>query len=63
MSSMPGGFQAKGNAGESLSKAASRCRSWICARIELTYSATNQRLLLPILWKGIITKSHISKQK
>lgn len=56
MSSMPGGFQTKGNAGESLSEAASGCRSRICARIELTYLATNQRLLLPVLRQGIITK-------
>lgn len=53
MSSMSGGFQTKGNAGESPSEAASRCRPRICAGIELTYSATNQRLLLPILRQGI----------
>lgn len=56
MSSMPGGFQTKRNAGKSSSKTASWRRTGICARIKLTYSAANQRLLLPVLRQGLITQ-------
>lgn len=56
MPSMSGGFQAKRDAGESSGEAASRSRAGIRTRIKLTDSATNQRLLLPILRQGFENK-------
>lgn len=52
---MSSGFQTQRNAGKSSSETASRRRTGIRARIELTYSTANQRLLLPVLRQGLIT--------
>lgn len=58
MPSMPGGFQAKGNAGESSGEAASRRSAGIRTGTELAHPAANPRLLLPVLRQGICIQCH-----